>query len=115
MSLLLHPAGPTRVYTPQMRNGDQAPALVFGAGVSALAVLRSLGRSGVPVFAAGAETTLIRRSRWYRPAPGDPELPDGLAEYLRSSDLPRAVLFGCTDDWAQTLAALPDDLAGRFP
>jgi predicted ATP-grasp superfamily ATP-dependent carboligase len=98
-----------------MRNGDHVPALVFGAGISALAVLRSLGRSGVPVFAAGAETTLIRRSRWYRPVPGDPELPDGLAEYLRTSDLPSAVLFGCTDDWAQTLAALPDDLSGRFP
>jgi D-aspartate ligase len=98
-----------------MQNGDHVPALVFGAGVSALAVLRSLGRSGVPVFTAGAETTLIRRSRWYRPAPGDPKLPDGLAEYLRTSDLPRAVVFGCTDDWAETLAELPDDLASRFP
>jgi predicted ATP-grasp superfamily ATP-dependent carboligase len=98
-----------------MRNGDEVRALVLGAGVSALAVLRSLGRSGVPVFAAGADTTLVRRSRWYRPAPGDSELRDGLAEYLRTSDLPRAVLFGCTDDWAETLAALPADLADRFP
>src|SRR4051794_6678968 len=50
------------VYTPGMQNGDRVPALVLGAGVSALAVIRSLGRSGVPVFAAGADTTLIRRS-----------------------------------------------------
>jgi D-aspartate ligase len=98
-----------------MRNGDDVPALVLGAGVSALAVVRSLGRSGVPVFAAGSETALVRRSRWYRPAPGDAELGAGLAEYLRTSVLSRAVLFGCTDYWAETVAALPADLASRFP
>lgn len=98
-----------------MHNSDQVPALVLGAGVSALAVLRSLGRSGVPVFAAGAETALVRRSRWYRPAPGDAELRAGLAEYLRTSTLSSAVLFGCSDSWAETLAALPADLTGRFP
>jgi D-aspartate ligase len=98
-----------------MRNGDDVPALVLGAGISALAVLRSLGRSGVPVFMAGADTALVRRSRWYRPAPGDAELRVGLAEYLRTSVLSRAVLFGCTDRWAETLAALPADLASRFP
>src|SRR4051794_15211464 len=98
-----------------MRNGDEVPALVLGAGVSALAVLRSLGRTGVPVFAAGQETALVRRSRGYRPAPGDAELGAGLAEYLRTSVLSRAVLFGCTDHWAETTAALPADLACRFP
>ena len=98
-----------------MGNSNDVPALVLGAGISALAVLRGLGRSGVPVFAAGAETTLVRRSRWYRPAPGDAELGAGLTEYLRTSNLSRAVLFGCTDQWAETLAALPADLAGRFP
>ncbi|WP_311346197.1 carboxylate--amine ligase [Blastococcus goldschmidtiae] len=98
-----------------MCNADEVPALVLGAGVSGLAVLRSLGRSGVPVFVAGAETTLVRRSRWYRSAPGDAELRAGLAEYLRTSVLPQAVLFGCSDYWAETLAALPADLASRFP
>jgi predicted ATP-grasp superfamily ATP-dependent carboligase len=98
-----------------MRNGNDVPALVLGAGISALAVFRSLGRSGVPVYGAGAETTLVRRSRWFRPAPGDTELGNGLAEYLRRADLPRAVLFGCTDYWAETVAALPADLADRFP
>jgi predicted ATP-grasp superfamily ATP-dependent carboligase len=98
-----------------MRNGNAVPALVLGAGISALAVLRSLGRSGVPVFAGGDDTTLVRRSRWYRPAPGDPELRAGLAEYLRTSVWAGAVLFGCTDHWAETMSALPADLAGRFP
>jgi predicted ATP-grasp superfamily ATP-dependent carboligase len=98
-----------------MSDGDEVPALVLGAGVSALAVLRSLGRSGVPVFAAGPETSLVHRSRWYRPAPGDAELRAGLVEYLRTSVLSRAVLFGCTDHWAGTLAALPADLTDRFP
>src|SRR4051812_17700555 len=98
-----------------MRDGHEVPALVLGAGVSGLAVVRSLGRSGVPVFAAGAETALVRRSRWCRPAPGDAELRAGLAEYLRTSVLSRAVLFGCTDYWAETVAALPADLASRFP
>jgi D-aspartate ligase len=97
-------------------NSDDVPALVLGAGPSALAVLRALGRSGVPVFAAGPETSLVHRSRWYRPAPGDSvELRAGLAEYLRTSALSSAVLFGCTDHWAEILADLPPDLADRFP
>jgi len=88
-----------------------APALVFGAGVTALAVLRSMGRNGVPAFVAGADTALVRASRWYRPAPGGPVDESGVAAWLDALPLECAVLVPCSDDWVLALARVPE---GRF-
>jgi D-aspartate ligase len=95
------------------------PAIVLGGHITGLAVLRALGRHGVPAYVAGRRTALVRSSRWFRPAPGraPEETPDGerLAAYLRSLPCERAVLFPCTDDWTLAAASLPEDLAARFP
>jgi D-aspartate ligase len=99
--------------------GSRVPALVFGADVTALAVLRALGRDAVPVFVAGSRPKLVTRSRWYRPVPGDAldETSDGerAARYLEASPFPRAVLFPCSDHWALALASLPDRAAAAYP
>jgi predicted ATP-grasp superfamily ATP-dependent carboligase len=95
------------------------PALVFGADITGLAVLRSLGRNGVPAFVAGSRTTIVARSRWYRRAPGVAieETSDGerVAEYLRTLPFERAVLFPCADHWALALASLPEGVADSYP
>lgn len=99
-------------------SGLEPPALVFGGDVTGLAVIRALGRSGVPVAVASSDKNLAR-SRWYRPAPGEPieELSDGrrVAEYLRILPFPRAVLIPATDHWALALASLPASVADSYP
>jgi predicted ATP-grasp superfamily ATP-dependent carboligase len=88
-----------------------APALVFGAGVTGLAVLRSMGRNGVPAYHAGADTALVRASRWYVPAPGGPVDEARVAGWLEQLPFERAVLIPASDDWALALARVPE---GRF-
>src|SRR4051794_18540847 len=95
------------------------PALVFGDHITGLAVVRSLGRHGIPLYVVGARRALVGRSRWFRPAPGeDPEEdPSGerLAAFLERLPVERAVIFPCTDTWANAAASLPTGAAERFP
>jgi predicted ATP-grasp superfamily ATP-dependent carboligase len=95
------------------------PAIVFGAEITGLAVVRALGRNGVPVYVAGDRTALVSRSRWYSPAPGQAieETSDGerVADYLRTLPFPRAVLFPCADQWATALASLPPAVTDSYP
>ena len=99
--------------------GSQVPALVFGDGITGLAVLRSLGRNDVPVFMAGRNDALVSRSRWYRRAPGEAleETADGdrLASHLATLPFEKAVLFPCSDRWARAIAALPAEAAASYP
>jgi D-aspartate ligase len=88
-------------------------ALVFGGDVTALAVLRPLGRAGVEALVPGVPTALARRSRYYRRAPGSlgaEASGEALAAYLRGLPFERSVLFPCSDHWAVALAALPEDV-----
>ena len=86
--------------------------------MTGLAVLRSLGRSGVPAFVVGGETANVARSRWYRSAPGEAieETSDGerVTSYLRTLPFPRAVLIPTTDEWTLALASLPE-ADGAYP
>jgi D-aspartate ligase len=95
------------------------PALVFGEGVTGLAVLRSLGRNRVQAYVAGSCVDIVRSSRWFRPAPGDPldetSDPEPVARYLRELPFERAVVIPCNDEWALAIASLPGDLAESFP
>jgi predicted ATP-grasp superfamily ATP-dependent carboligase len=94
------------------------PALIFGAHIAALGVLRVLARRGIPAFVVDDTTNVIVRSRWYRPAErtlvetSDPAV---LAEYLESLSIDRAVLIACSDQWALAVAGLPAGLRQRFP
>jgi predicted ATP-grasp superfamily ATP-dependent carboligase len=91
-------------------------ALACGAHITALAVLRAFGRTGVPVYAVGPNRTTIARSRWYVPLAGARELdetvpPERLAAFLETQPFSPAVLFPCSDRWALTLASLPPSRA----
>jgi D-aspartate ligase len=98
---------------------EAPPALVFGEGVTGLAVLRSLGRNRVPAYVAGRRVEIVGSSRWFRPAPGEPldetSDPGPVARYLRELSFPRAVPIPCNDEWALAIASLPGDLAESFP
>ena len=98
--------------------GQDLPVLIFGPHIAALGVLRALAGRGVPTYVVDDTTNVIVRSRWYR-SPGrtlaetsDPEV---LADYLRSLDLPGAVLIACSDTWALAVSGLPEDVRERFP
>jgi predicted ATP-grasp superfamily ATP-dependent carboligase len=98
---------------------SEPPAIVFGDDVSGLAVLRSFGRNGIPVFMATEPSPNVARSRWYKPATEQPieEPADArrLAAYLRELPIPEAVLIPASDEWALALASLPPGLAESYP
>jgi predicted ATP-grasp superfamily ATP-dependent carboligase len=86
------------------------PAVVFGGDVAGLAVLRALGRAGVPVLVPQPAHPLVRRSRWHRPLEGAPREGGGggeLAAWLNALPYERSVLLPCSDHWATTMAVLP--------
>lgn len=93
------------------------PAIVLGRGVTALGVLRALGRRGVHCLAACPPGDIATKSRWCRPLPGVPaaeEGPEALANFLDRTPLRSAVLFPCDDARSSVLAALPPDVRERF-
>jgi len=96
---------------------DGIPALVLGAGITALGVQRALARAGIPYFVADRQDPLLLRSRRYRPLPDATEStsPEGLDGWLRRLSLDRAVLLPCSDAWAAAVAGRASDLHGRFP
>ena len=107
---------------PQCLRGDAVPAparppvIVLGTGVTALGVLRILARDGIGAYVAHTMDPLLRRSRWFRPAPGKPlALNDDLAAWLEQLGLPSGVLIPCSDYWASAVARLEPTIAARFP
>lgn len=97
--------------------GGPPPALVLGSGVTALGVVRCLGRLGVRALCLSGGGDIEARSRWYErvdknlPPLGDVSV---LANLLESIPVDRAVLIGCTDHWAIGIGQLPDALSERF-
>ncbi|MDT8368294.1 MAG: hypothetical protein RQ745_03745 [Longimicrobiales bacterium] len=97
---------------------SSTPVLIVGTGVTALGVIRILGRRGIPLWAVPGDDAVTRRSRWFRPAPAAAEGLDlgcGLAPYLKRLQIEGAVLIPCSDEFALETAHLPPDLARRFP
>ncbi len=101
----------------QRSRTSPVPAIVIGAGITALGVIRSLGRHGIPVFNLSNERDLCRWSRWHEPLGtlmpkfADTEL---LAARLDALPFERAVLFPCSDSQVEAVAALGDRLGPRF-
>ena len=90
--------------------------LVLGNGVTALGVLRTLRRAGIPAFIYDANPGIESQSRWYRPAllREVPNRADRLADVLSCVELEEAVLIPCSDDWARQISDLLPELAERF-
>ena len=100
------------------RGTHDVPALIFGGHITALGVLRTLVRRGVPCYVVDDTSDIIVRSRWYRrPARMLPESADSaaLAAYLEALPFERAVLIPCSDLWMQAVSSLPAELRDRFP
>jgi predicted ATP-grasp superfamily ATP-dependent carboligase len=92
--------------------------LVLGGGLTVLGVIRALGRKGIPAYVPTDPTDLVRRSRWYRPAPASANGATAEGDFVRFLDgLPfeRAVLVPCSDIWAMRVARLEPRLTVRFP
>jgi hypothetical protein len=71
------------------------PAVVLGGGITALAVLRELAKTGVPVLAAADGDDLVAASKYFRPLPAGllAQDEDTIEPYFRSLELERAALF----------------------
>ncbi len=93
------------------------PVIAMGGGVTLAAVLRLLHRAGIPAYSICSAGDFVHHSRWHRPLPGVwPDLtPRALPQLLECTFLESAVLLPCSDDWLSAVAALPNQLAGRFP
>jgi D-aspartate ligase len=107
-------AGPYRA----LESGDAVPALPLGHNETSLAVMRILGRRGIPSFIASLGRMSITHSRWYRPCPtakeGYPK-PTDLVRFLEGLPFERAVLMPTSDDWVQAIVTLGPALEERFP
>ncbi len=88
----------------------------MGGGVTLTAVLRLLHHAGIPAFAVSPDRDFSSHSRWHRILPGSEHLrPSGLCNWLNHLDIESAVLLPCADDWVAATAALPTEMAARFP
>lgn len=98
------------------RPGQNVPALVLGTGITALGVIRRLGRLGVHGYLVSDRPAFIRGSRWYRPTRllSAPE-PGDLPEWLAALPIERAALIPCSDTWLEAVASLPAAVSARFP
>lgn len=82
------------------------PAIVFGGYKTALGVLRSLGRRGIPLFLISEHPDFAGRSRWARSfSPGAilSPAPIRIDKILRNVPLEDAVLIPCSDHWTRAL------------
>ncbi len=94
------------------------PALILGAGVTALGVARSLSRAGVSAFCTCPASDMAAYSRDVRSLPALFEEFSGLDQlraFLATGRFERLVLVPCSDWWARQLPQLDVETAGRFP
>ena len=88
-----------------------------GGGMTLTAVLRLLHKACIPVHVLCSEPGFSRHSRWYRPLAVEPTsaTPENLSAVLAGLPFEKAVIMPCADDWLAAAAALPRELAARFP
>src|SRR5438105_15341869 len=95
------------------------PALVLGsASATSLAVIRILGRKGIPHFAVGTRGSFVSHSRWHRlwPDPqGKEPNPSDLPQFLARLPIERMTLIPCADQWVAAMAGLDQSSTARFP
>ena len=92
--------------------------IVLGGGLTALGVVRILGRAGIPSYLVAPAGDIAARSRWSRMTrPSLPESEDAqaLADFLELLPVGSAVPMACTDIWSAAVAGLDPPVAERFP
>lgn len=95
------------------------PAILLGGSCNALSVARSLGRSGVRVYALNTPDAYVRFSRYCRPiklAAGGDDI-RAWGEYLlgpESASFHGAVLLACSDAELEFVAHNRDALGGKY-
>ncbi|MBU1317612.1 MAG: hypothetical protein KKG33_14855 [candidate division Zixibacteria bacterium] len=95
----------------------KVPVIVLGSGLTALGVLRSYGRAGIPVYCVAEDIGVVARSRWSKRPPGKHKSlrsPDELESFLEKLPFKKAVLVPCSDNWASAVARLSDGLSDRY-
>jgi predicted ATP-grasp superfamily ATP-dependent carboligase len=102
-----------------MTQTPAVPVLVLGARITALGVIRTLGRAGITNYLlSDCDVDFACWSRWRRSLSADfaarPD-PGALYGWLESAPFERAVLLPCADDWVLQVANLPPHLRARFP
>ncbi len=98
-------------------SAERVPPVVFGDGITALGVVRSLGRAGLEPMLARRSGDFSGRSRWVRGRTLDlaeSDDPGALLAGLRGAGVERGVLIPCSDLWSQAVSHLPDEERGRF-
>jgi D-aspartate ligase len=100
-----------------LSHSGSMPTVVLGDNISALAVLRALGGRGIRTFLHGEKGDVAGRSRYASRLPGGDDAGSAvsLPAVLRSSGIQEAVLFPCSDEWLQAVAAFPSEDRGTFP
>jgi predicted ATP-grasp superfamily ATP-dependent carboligase len=91
---------------------------VLGGGITALGVVRSLGRAGRDLVVVAPHADLAAGSRWVtRHVEDVPETddPDVLAHALVGHGFTVAVLFPCSDTWAQAVSRMSEEQRARYP
>lgn len=93
------------------------PALLFGAGLTVLGTMRSLGRAGIPALCAHQQPPFVEASRWCRyPDSGPlPLAPEECVPRLEASPLAHAVAIPCSDHWCHEIAGWSAERRQRFP
>ena len=97
---------------------EPIPVLTLGGGLTALGVLRCLGRRKLPAFSICGHDgfDFSRHSRWYREVSRIVTArPRDLPSLLGALPIRHAVLMPCADDWLMAVSVLPPDLSLRFP
>ena len=95
---------------------DTTAAVVLGQGITALGVVRSLGRAGIPSYLACPPGDFSGFSRWAKGLLVIPETddPETLVRALDDLGFREGVLFPCSDMWAQAVSRLPDVSRDRY-
>jgi predicted ATP-grasp superfamily ATP-dependent carboligase len=97
---------------------EDSPCVVLGGGITALGVVRSLGRLGSKPYLVSPRGDLAARSRWVAAHVDDvseTDDPDALERALADRGLGRAVLFPCSDTWALAVSRMSEGARGNYP
>lgn len=93
------------------------PALIIGAGLTPLGVIRSLRRENIPTFYVSPKIDLASRSRWCNKTLITEKLildSNSLSNFLEKLQIDKGILFPCSDLTVKAVAMLESHFKTRF-